>query len=1328
MTKFEPGSAFSKAKRSNGRSSKHSRKNSRSTNRTSSDDHQFVIEPLEPRLLLSADLSPLAGLAIVDGLHSLAGAANSLASSAALNVSAPVINRTLGQLAALGDPVGQIESAASNYFTGNNRATIDGLASALKAIDPAHVTSSTSVNGSIDLVTVQLTSNTTAGLVFDLSALAGGHSLTGPTGQIGNETQNTHITTLVFGADTTNNSFVLKSADLSSNVEVTADNIAGNVVLDGLSTTATSGTADVVSQVSAHIADAGGGYVSTATLASTPVATLAQTSVSGTASLSTQVSGGDLAAPETVTMDWSDVSSPTVGTFSAQPVVTHHFKALAQPAQAAVASPLLSEINAALDAVSNTLNTVETGLKAAAILGSDLPFIGNALSNLNILDPAIAEISSLKSTLQQDFADSSVLLTKIQSDIVSLLSSAGLLPDAAPASDVNLFYILNGTNKQLSAGSTDDLTQVSQIELDLTLGKTITSAQNVGADLGLPGLGLKVNPGSTINGSLGWTFNIGFGFSASDAYVVTGNGANNGSPLNLHVGYALGDGFGALGTMGFLEALVTEKTGADHTNVNGYIHLAVGGSGAGGALDGGTKINSATAGTVTLTPTFALDVHSNLQLAFGGAFQKDSGGNYIDASAFPSLRGDFAFDWKIDSGSLASASKPVVGIDNIGLDVGGAITSFLLPIVKPFYDATHGMADVLEFLTQPVPIINDFLKTGLLPEVAIKQLLPTYSPGETLDWIHFGLDLLVDDGDLDVGTAKIIEPIAEAVFSIIKQLDGFYEDGAATAGMGLVINLGNLDFGTKDLRLPQVSVGSDADLASLGDAVGNFANLGSGGIGDIDVDAAVKSLGHLLPKGPVQDLLNGAGAVAKVAQDAYNIIETASDSTPGAESDPKVTTRSVATAQFPFFDDPSSILGLLFGQQVTFVNVDLGFGLTATFKPTLASISFFDIITASLKLDLSLDADVGLSFGYDSTGLLELINGAPPSKLLDGIYIGPDPLLQGSTDVLKLDATFGVGLEASALAGLASVGLEGGLKLHFDAALTDATPQNPRVHFAQFTSDTVNESLGQIGPLTLTADGYAYLDFLYSSFWGLGPSGTKHIANDEIFHYPSVKPEDLGPLGLYDSHTGELSLYMGQQAVQRTKALEKLGVPGQDSQTDSENAADILKAESETYDIYINGDNTVKIEYTASNGQVFDQTPSGPVDTIVADTGSGNDVINIHNLAPNTVKVNFTASGNSVYYNPNAMVGPNGQKVQYATDASGNYLKDANGNLELIDSNGNIVPAGPAGPATPVGGSAYFNSGGGSAILNGGAGNDTLIGSPVGGHHLGRCRRRHDHQ
>ena len=109
-------------------------------------------------------------------------------------------------------------------------------------------------------------------------------------------------------------------------------------MLDGVSTKVTSGSADVVSQVSTHIADSQGGNLTTAQLAAITiqnVSTISQTSISGTASLAAHVSGGGLTSPEVVSMNWANVGRR----------LSERFRT-----QAATASLLFGEINTAIDA------------------------------------------------------------------------------------------------------------------------------------------------------------------------------------------------------------------------------------------------------------------------------------------------------------------------------------------------------------------------------------------------------------------------------------------------------------------------------------------------------------------------------------------------------------------------------------------------------------------------------------------------------------------------------------------------------------------------------------------------------------------------------------------------------------------------------------------------------------------------------------------------------------------------------------------------------------------------------------------------------------------
>ena len=158
------------------------------------------------------------------------------------------------------------------------------------------------------------------------------------------------------------------------------------------------------------------------------------------------------------------------------------------------------------------------------------------------------------------------------------------------------------------------------------------------------------------------------------------------------------------------------------------------------------------------------------------------------------------------------------------------------------------------------------------------------------------------------------------------------------------------------------------------------------------------------------------------------------------------TSNSEANVAFPFFNDPSSILGLLFGQQVQFMNVSLGFMAEVSDTVPLFAVSFFGILTASVDLNFSLGFDVGIQFGYDSTGILDMLKGTTPEggapSLLDGIFLGGDPLLKGTSsqaDVLKLDASIGASIDASVLLGLLSVGIEGGIDLTAQVFLQDST-------------------------------------------------------------------------------------------------------------------------------------------------------------------------------------------------------------------------------------------------------------------------------------------------
>ena len=1029
----------------------------------------------------------------------------------------------------------------------------------------------------------------------------------------------------------------------------------------------------------------------------TQVSQLLHTSLSGSASVGLDLSSSELPQGdvEHVNIAWQAPFDPSTATVTHQFVSGQAQQALSPPSeQSPTASPLLGEVNTAVGDFKSLLTDVQSVLNTATVLAQDLPFVGKNLGTENMLAPVISDLSALQSKLNSDLQNNSTVLSTIQSDIASIFTAAGLLPDGT--SDVQLYYqtTQDGSTHKF-AGETTDLTKITALEFDLVLGQTWHSSSPIGFDFGFPGLGLTVN-NSTINGTIGWTFDFGFGFNSSNAYTVVSPG-NGGSTLALNLSYTLGPTFTALGTMGFLEALITEHPlDAQHTadtGLSGSIGIALGSSGnEGAALNGGTKLALGDIGSITASPTFSLAAHSDLALAFGGDFQKDQSGNYTDASKFPSIDADLKLDWAIGGSSPSSGAAPAVGLSNLQLDIGQAITDFILPVIKPFYDETHGLEPIIDFLTSQVPVVGDTIKwahdnLGDAADLAIEQVLKTYDPSQPYDWLHFGVDLLIADGTIDEATGKDFVKASEAVFQIIHELDTVYGDAqtAAQTNPSLKINLGDFDFGGKDLRLAAFKPTSASDLSNYtGNAIVDFSGLNQN---DPQVQAAISSymgaITNLLPGG-VRNALNG---VVSTISDVYNTLFAAGDLASelpglGGIGGPEQTLTKVTT---PFFDDPASIIGILFGQNIDFIDVQLGYSYHYHKVQEFPVLSLFKIVDINLIFDTTMNFDVGLSFGYDTKGLVELLGHQANASLLDGIFIGGDPLLPGSNDVFKLNANIFVGAGADVLAGLAGAGIEGGLGLDVTAALLTG-PNETELHYDEFSSDTdFNLADGLMGPIKLKADGWAQLRLMTEEFWGVARQYHDLTPKEIIFNYPS-NSEDLGdiyPLAFYHASTGELDLYVGPTADQRF--VDADGVyHGPPIDNNPQSADDELALLSDVYDITIDaGDKVTLSAYGAT------QTFSGPVKTIVATTGSGDDIIHVHNNAPNDVQVKITGSGSAAtLYNT-------GNGDQSGRIGGNDVFDAAGGNATLVGGDGNDLLTG----------------GTGNDVIQGNDGNDTVVAS-----------------
>ena len=564
-----------------------------------------------------------------------------------------------------------------------------------------------------------------------------------------------------------------------------------------------------------------------------------------------------------------------------------------------------------------------------------------------------------------------------------------------------------------------------------------------------------------------------------------------------------------------------------------------------------------------------------------------------------------------------------------------------------------------------------------------------------------------DDDGISHDDAAVISAIANAAMNIITDLDNAYSDMESVGNQGLMISLGNFDFSGKNLALPQKEVTSASQFSDSGENVAvvddNVASAFAAS-GDDDFTNAISSVGGKgLLGSALSTLTKAGGAFDKIAGDVDDALSAVDDgiaAAGGSGGVPKTDTNSVANVTFPFFSDPSSILGLLFGQNVQFLNVSLGFAASVSDSIPLFAVSFYGIVTASIDLNFKLGFDIGLQFGYDSQGILDIAQGGPASDLLDGIFIGGDPLLKNTNsyaDVVKLDAQIGASLNASVLLGLVSVGIEGGIDLQANVYVADQTSPDDMVHYDQFSQQTTfNLSDGLLGPLDLSASGSVFLALIYSSFWGIGPSGSITLATFNFFTWPSPapSPQNVDPLGFYDPSSGDFNLYVGSTAKNRE---DTNGDPAGTLYAQPVTKQQVIANDSSTYVIDVYGDDHITVFWWNPVEQVWEsQTPNGPVSEIIAATGSGNNTIIVNNLGPNNVQTDFTGSGGVQFNNNQGSV------------TGGTYSGNAPVNK---GSTGSIQSTNPT-VGTIIGGDDVFEAAGGSSTLTGGpTGNDVLVGS-----------------
>ena len=387
------------------------------------------------------------------------------------------------------------------------------------------------------------------------------------------------------------------------------------------------------------------------------------------------------------------------------------------------------------------------------VFGAPVPLIGNSLQGgAEIINSFRAQVLTRLRALTTQSE------TAVRQAMFEVLGPAGvnLLSDRDGDLDVDL----------------DDLqsiTSADQIQFNLRLGRQLNVLSvPLAFDLGLPGLALDVD--GNVQVKLGWSFNLGFGFSRADGFYFDTSAAEE-LKVDLEV---TTPGLNATGRLAFLQLQVTVDPAAPSRFAGQFtVNLR----------DPNSNDNRLTFAEIGSAPGFSsvisagltavADLNFNIVASFGGN------------AAFPRMLADLNLDWAFDNadtgaGAASFGGVPTVAFHNVRLDVGSFLSDFLGPIMDSIQSVLAPIKPVLDLLNKPLPVLSDLAPVRLL-----------------LDSNGDGIVTLLDLAE------KLPDPYRVKTF--VKAVSDLNELSAAlgaftTSGPAVLLNLGAFDLGGVDPR------------------------------------------------------------------------------------------------------------------------------------------------------------------------------------------------------------------------------------------------------------------------------------------------------------------------------------------------------------------------------------------------------------------------------------------------------------------------------------------------------------------------------------------------
>ncbi len=347
--------------------------------------------------------------------------------------------------------------------------------------------------------------------------------------------------------------------------------------------------------------------------------------------------------------------------------------------------------------------------------------------------------------------------------------------------------------------------------------------------------------------------------------------------------------------------------------------------------------------------------------------------SFDDDANFPSLHADLLVDWNFVNADTSSGVETFGGVPEV------QFVNVQLNMGEFFSEFVAPVVEVIQAFLEPIdPLLG--LLNGRLPVIS---------------------DLAGSDVSIVDIASSLGNPLVTAIAFIV-QVGGIINDIPIVNG-DVLIDLGDLNFADPNDGTPF----DIRDRLSLGDF--DYNNL-------LTVDV-VENIAATLAG------IDGLEGASQFFADKAALLGEFLD--------------GGTKFSFPLFEEPTSALGLLLGQDVNLVEFK-----PPTFKIDVSYSEFFPLFAGILGVRLSgaVQAGIDFAFGYDTRGLRRFVESGFSDPLLvgTGLFVKDSENPDGTgPDIDELYARFAIAAAAAAKVVVAEAGVEGGIEAGIAFNLND---------------------------------------------------------------------------------------------------------------------------------------------------------------------------------------------------------------------------------------------------------------------------------------------------